>query len=83
MRRGCRSREGLPLLEEAFLSETLYGLAVIWLILPAYYPILLRLLKRAFTFQSSTLQLFFAALSAIATLQLWIPVHRTYVWTYS
>ena len=64
---GCRSREGLPLLEEAFLSETLYGLAVIWLILPTYYPILLRLLKRAFTFQSSTLQFFFAALSAIAT----------------
>ena len=64
---GCRSRHGLPPIAEAFLSETLYGLAVSWLIFPTYYPILLRMLKHASAVKSETLQVVLAALSAIAT----------------
>ncbi|CAE7247851.1 unnamed protein product [Symbiodinium natans] len=63
----CRARYNFPSLETGFRSEMLSWLVVIFLVLPIFYPILLRMLKQAFTVQSQKLQLVLAILSAVLT----------------
>eukprot|EP00439_Symbiodinium_sp_Y106_P073709 s112_g13.t4 len=64
---GCRSRYGLPSLEKGFLSEIFSWLTNSVLVFPIFFPVLLRMLKQAFTVQSQMLQLVLAALSGTCT----------------
>ncbi|CAE7461000.1 unnamed protein product [Symbiodinium sp. CCMP2456] len=63
----CRSRYNYPSLKNVFLSEMLAWLVNTFLVFPIFCPILLRMLKHAFTVQSQKLQLVLAILSTVLT----------------
>ncbi|CAE7949691.1 unnamed protein product [Symbiodinium sp. KB8] len=63
----CRSASGFPSFESYLLPVALGWLGTIWLVLPIFQPVFLRMLTCAYSVQTQLLQLMLAALSGILT----------------
>ncbi|CAE7688830.1 unnamed protein product, partial [Symbiodinium sp. CCMP2592] len=63
----CRSASGFPSFERYLLPVVLGWLGTIWLVLPIFYPVFLRMLKCTYSVETHLLQLVLAAISGILT----------------